>query len=118
MSLGGNFLSATPDTFKVASGLTQCNLTVFIGTKLNRSHLTAGKISLLLPCLGRTDLDLQESGPQTVTVENTISWISGSRGKLQPVAVNMKSEVAIVAGMAKAVLTGKSKVAWDALAGN
>ena len=116
VSLGGNFLSATPDTHVVGQALTQCRLTVFIGTKLNRSHLTAGQTSLLLPCLGRTDLDMQASGPQTITVENTISWVSGSRGNLKPVADTMKSEVAIVAGIATAALAGKSTVDWDALA--
>jgi molybdopterin-dependent oxidoreductase alpha subunit len=115
VSLGGNFLSATPDTHLVAQGLTQCNLTVGIGTKLNRFHLTAGKTALLLPCLGRTDLDRQESGVQTITVENTISWVSGSMGHLNPLSDQMRSEVAIVAGMAAATLGARSATDWKAL---
>ena len=118
ISLGGNFLSATPDTHLVAQGLTQSALTVFIGTKLNRSHLTAGHTSLLLPCLGRTDLDRQASGPQTITVENTISWVSGSKGTLEPIAGTMnKSEVAIVAGLASATLK-QSQVNWTEMTSN
>jgi molybdopterin-dependent oxidoreductase alpha subunit len=115
ISLGGNFLSATPDTHAVAKGLTQCNLTVGIGTKLNRSHLTAGKTALLLPCLGRTDIDRQESGVQTITVENTISWVSGSKGHLEPVSAHLRSEVAIVAGMAEATLGKGSNVDWTGM---
>ena len=114
VSLGGNFLAATPDTQVVAAGLQRCQLTVFIGTKLNRGHLTAGRTSLLLPCLGRTDIDLQTSGPQLVTVENTISWVSGSRGNFIPLAPTMKSEVAIIAGMANATIPPCTE-AWQDL---
>ncbi len=118
VSLGGNFLSATPDTLLVARGMTNCNLTVCIGTKLNRGHLTAGKTALLLPCLGRTDIDRRESGPQTITVENTISWVSGSKGHLEPISSDVLSETAIVAGMAQATLGKRSKTDWTALTAN
>lgn len=113
ISLGGNFLSATPDTHLVAKGMTNCDLTVCVGTKLNRSHLTAGTTALLLPCLGRTDIDRQESGPQMITVENTISWVSGSKGHLEPISGDLRSETAIVAGMAKATLGSRSKTDWE-----
>jgi anaerobic selenocysteine-containing dehydrogenase len=115
VSFGGNFLSATPDTHLVAKGLTTCELTLSIGTKLNRAHLTAGKTALLLPCLGRTDIDRQKSGPQTMTVENTISWVSGTKGHLEPLSPAMRSEAAIVAGLAKATLAGRSKTDWDGM---
>jgi anaerobic selenocysteine-containing dehydrogenase len=89
-----------------------------MGTKLNRFHLTAGKTALLLPCLGRTDIDLQEDGEQTVTVENTISWVSGSKGHLRPLSPEVRSEVAIVAGMAEAVLGTRSSTDWKKLTAN
>jgi len=112
LSLGGNFLSATPDTDAVASGLGKCRLTAFISTKLNRGHLVTGETSLILPCLGRTEVDAQASGPQFTTVEDTLGVVSSSRGVLAPLSDNIKSEVAIVAGIAEATVSGKGDVAW------
>jgi len=115
ISLGGNFLSATPDTELVARGLRATNLTVCISTKLNRGHLVTGRSALILPCLTRVESDVQESGPQFVTVENTISVVSRSRGELKPAAPTLKSEPAIVAGTAAATLRGRHPLAWNEL---
>lgn len=96
--LGGNFLSATPDTNAVAEGLRRLRLSVSIATKLNRGHLVTGERALILPCLGRTELN------QLASVENTVSWVSGTVGKFEPVSKALKSEAEIVAGIAKATL--------------
>src|SRR5712675_447838 len=112
ISLGGNFLSATPDTDVVAHGLSRCGLTAFIATKLNRGHLVTGETSVILPCLGRTEVDAQASGPQFTTVEDTLGVVSSSRGVLAPVSENLKSEVAIIAGIAEATIDGRGEVAW------
>lgn len=96
LSLGGNFLSATPDTHRVAEGLRNCRLTVSIATKLNRSHLITGESALILPCLSRTELD------QPGSVENTVSWVSLSRGIFPPATPHLLSESAIVSGIADA----------------
>lgn len=112
VSLGGNFLSATPDTDVVARGLGKCSLTAFIATKLNRNHLVTGATSVILPCLGRTERDVQPSGPQFTTVEDTLGVVSSSRGVLTPVSEHVKSEVAIIAGIAAAAVSGKNNVAW------
>ncbi|MEP6536609.1 MAG: FdhF/YdeP family oxidoreductase, partial [Bryobacteraceae bacterium] len=116
IALGGNFLSATPDTPYTAQALQQCKLTVQISTKLNRSHLVTGKTALILPCLGRTEVDGQESGPQFVTVENSVCVVSASKGPLQPASDELMSEPAIVGGMAAATLDGK--IAWQKLVGD
>src|SRR6185369_3436519 len=116
IGLGGNFLSATPDTVYTAQALRNCSLTVQISTKLNRSHLVTGNTALILPCLGRTEVDGQESGPQFVTVENSLSVVSSSRGRLQPASEELMSEPAIVAGIAEA--TVGSGVAWHQLVGD
>src|SRR5258707_9041076 len=112
ISLGGNFLSATPDTDVVALGLSRCGLTAFIATKLNRGHLVTGETSVILPCLGRTEIDVQASGPQFTTVEDTLGVVSSSRGVLAPVSKDVKSEVAIIAGVAAATANGKGEVNW------
>jgi len=112
ISLGGNFLSATPDTDVVARGLSKCQLTAFISTKLNRGHLVTGESSLILPCLGRTEVDVQAKGPQFTTVEDTLGVVSSSRGVLAPVSEHIKSEVAIVAGIAQATVGGKGEINW------
>jgi molybdopterin-dependent oxidoreductase alpha subunit len=113
VALGGNFLSATPDTAYTAEALKNCKLTVQISTKLNRSHLVTGKTALILPCLGRTEVDGQESGPQFVTVENSMNVVSASKGPLQPASDELMSEPAIVAGIAASTLGGKIK--WNRL---
>ena len=112
ISLGGNFLSATPDTDVVARGLGKCDLTAFIATKLNRSHLITGTTSVILPCQGRTEIDMQAAERQFTTVEDTLGVVSSSRGVLAPVSKDVKSEVAIIAGIAAATVSGKGEVNW------
>jgi len=112
VGLGGNFLSATPDTHYTAEALSRCRLTVQISTKLNRGHLITGRQALILPCLGRTERDVQASGEQFVTVEDTTGVVHQSHGVLQPASEHLRSEPAIVAGMAHATLAGRTKVDW------
>ena len=114
IAMGGNFAAATPDTAVTEEALSQCELTVHISTKLNRSHLITGKQALILPCLGRTDIDQQASGEQKVTVEDSFSMVHASNGVLKPLSKQMRSEPAIVAGIAKATL-GNTPVNWQAL---
>jgi molybdopterin-dependent oxidoreductase alpha subunit len=103
--MGGNFLSATPDTKATAHGLRNVDLTVQVSTKLNRSHLVTGKTALILPCLGRTELDVQTKGKQFVTVENSMGIVHRSTGGLTPASPSLLSEPAIVARLAEASLT-------------
>lgn len=117
IGLGGNFAQATPDSPRTHSALQSCALTVQISTKLNRSHLTVGGDALILPCLGRTDIDRQAEGPQAVTVEDSFSMIHASFGQLEPSSKQMRSEPAIIAGIAKATL-GNHPVDWDAMIAN
>ncbi|TKJ94914.1 FdhF/YdeP family oxidoreductase [Erwinia persicina] len=112
--LGGNFAVALPDSGVSFPAMRELELSVHIGTKLNRTHLLTGKETLLLPCLGRTELDEQDGTRQSVTVEDSMSMVHASSGKLKPASPLLRSEPAIVAGMAKAALPG-TKVAWDAL---
>jgi molybdopterin-dependent oxidoreductase alpha subunit len=116
LALGGNFLSATPDTAYTAEALENCRLTVQISTKLNRGHLVTGKTALILPCLGRTEMDGQESGPQFVSVENSMGVVSASQGPLQPASEELMSEPAIIAGIASATLD--NRVNWRQLVSN
>tara|TARA_B110000444_G_scaffold190471_2_gene180097 strand:- start:7282 stop:9573 length:2292 start_codon:yes stop_codon:yes gene_type:complete len=102
--MGGNFISATPDTLATAIGLRNVKLTVQVSTKLNRSHLVTGDTALILPCLGRTELDVQKSGKQFVTVENSMGIVHTSKGGLNPASKHLRSEPWIVASMATAVL--------------
>jgi len=117
-ALGGNFLSATPDTEYTAEALRRCRLTVQVSTKLNRAHLITGEQALILPCLGRTEIDEQESGPQMVTTENSMAVVEGWEGRLQPASKDLLSEPAIVSGLAKAVLGARSQVDWDGMRAN
>ena len=103
LAMGGNFLSAMSDTKLIAKAMNNCELTVFISTKLNRNHLVTGKKSLILPCLGRTEIDKQLSGNQFVTVENSMGIVHSSVGHMKPSSNNLLSEPAIVAGIASAV---------------
>ncbi|WP_085717842.1 FdhF/YdeP family oxidoreductase [Pseudomonas sp. B28(2017)] len=112
IGLGGNFAQATPDSSRTFQALQNCDLTVQISTKLNRSHLTHGKDALILPCLGRTDIDIQTEGPQAVTVEDSFSMVHASNGQLQPLSNQMRSEPAILAGIAAATL-GNHPVDWN-----
>lgn len=116
VAMGGNFLSASPDTELTAKGLMSCNLTVHISTKLNRSHLTHGRTSYILPCLGRTEKDIQRDEWQFVSVENSTGVVHQSRGGKEPVSSHLLSEPRIVAELARATLGKKSAVDWDYLA--
>jgi molybdopterin-dependent oxidoreductase alpha subunit len=117
ISLGGNLPVAMPDPAQCHPAMLKLDLAVHIATKLNRSHLLIGRESIILPCLGRTELDLQEDGPQAVTVEDSMSMVHASRGKLRPASVELRSEPAIVAGLALAALP-RTRVPWRELIGN
>lgn len=118
IALGGNLAAAAPDSPRTEEALSRCQLTVQISTKLNRSHLVPGKAdALILPTLGRTEQDIQASGPQFITVEDSFSMVHASEGVGKPIADTQRSETAIVAGIANAVL-GSEKLDWLALAGN
>ena len=111
IGLGGNFVMATPDTPRTFDAMRACNLTVHITTKLNRSHLVHGKDALILPTLGRTEIDMQNGVPQGVTVEDSMSMVHISYGMNKPASPNLMSETAIVAHIARATL-GSDKVDW------
>ncbi|MFC6622489.1 FdhF/YdeP family oxidoreductase [Novosphingobium panipatense] len=113
IGLGGNFVRAIPEREKMEAAWQKMRLTVQIATKLNRSHLINGEVAYLLPCLGRSEEDVQKSGAQAVTMEDSLSCIHGSLGKNKPASKHLKSEVAIVAGIAKATLPPNPKVRWD-----
>ncbi len=118
VALGGNFLSATPDTHYTSEAIARCRLTVQIATKLNRAHLITGAEALILPCLGRTEIDVQGSGEQFVTVEDTTGVVHMSRGVLAPASEHLMSETAIVGRMAMATLDGRTTVDWQGLIDN
>jgi molybdopterin-dependent oxidoreductase alpha subunit len=114
IGMGGNFLSASPDTLYTADALNKCNLTAHISTKLNRSHLTHGKTALILPSMGRTDKYVKNGKSQFVSVENSMGVVHTTQGLLKPPSEFVESEPVIVANMAKATLT-QDKVDWDFL---
>ncbi|MGO1068648.1 FdhF/YdeP family oxidoreductase [Lysobacter sp. CA199] len=116
--LGGNFATATPDTEATHRALRRCDLTVHVTTKLNRSHLVHGRDAYILPCLGRTEIDIQEAGPQGVTVEDSMSMVHLSAGINAPADPMLLSEPAIVARLAHATLGARSKVPWLWLIGD
>jgi molybdopterin-dependent oxidoreductase alpha subunit len=118
LGLGGNFLSATPDTEYTARALQNCRVTAHISTKLNRSHLITGEIALILPCLGRSEIDRQETGDQFVTVEDSMGVINPSRGHLKPASEHLLSEPAIIGRLAKATLGADTTVDWEGLVAN
>ncbi|VTS06603.1 FdhF/YdeP family oxidoreductase [Tuwongella immobilis] len=117
-ALGGNFLSATPDTEFTAAALRRCQLTVHVSTKLNRSHLVTGETALILPCLGRTEIDDQASGPQLVTCENSMGVVQTSQGRLSPASGYLLSEIAIVCRLARATLGATNPVDWEGFTDN
>jgi molybdopterin-dependent oxidoreductase alpha subunit len=117
-ALGGNFLSATPDTEFTAEALRRTRLTVHVSTKLNRAHLITGEQALVLPCLGRTERDVQQAGEQFVSCENSMGVVQASRGDLDPASVQLLSEVAIVTRLAHATLGARSTVEWEKLTGD
>jgi molybdopterin-dependent oxidoreductase alpha subunit len=112
VSLGGNLVLAAPDTAYTFEAMQSCDLTVHVATKLNRSHIVHGKQALILPCLARSDKDEQACGPQGVSVEDAMSMVHLSRGMKEPVSANLRSECAILAGLAQAALPG-SKTPWQ-----
>jgi len=110
--LGGNFVSAAPDTNYTAEALSNCDLTVHVSTKLNRSHLVTGKEALILPCLGRAEKDYQKSGEQIQSVENSMGIVSSTKGILDPCSKDLMSEVAVVCNIAFETLKGRTKIDW------
>ncbi len=118
LGMGGNFLSATPDTEYTARALQNCRITAQVSTKLNRGHLITGRVALILPCLGRSEIDRQADGEQFVTVEDSMGVINASRGHLEPASGDLLSEPAIVARIARATLGDRSTVAWEDLVAN
>ena len=118
LGLGGNFAVAAPDPIRTFAALAQLDLTVHVATKLNRTHLLPGRESLLLPCLGRTEIDGQAGGRQAVTVEDSMSMVHASRGLNPPASPHLKSEVAIVAGIGAALFGAREPVDWEGLCGD
>src|SRR5207248_2753786 len=118
VALGGNMVRAAPDSERIEEAWRGLRLTVAIATKLNRSHVVHGQVSYLLPCLGRIEIDRQESGEQAVSVESSVAQFHGSRGKVAPASRDLMSEPAIIAAIAKATLPPNPKVPWDEWVGN
>jgi molybdopterin-dependent oxidoreductase alpha subunit len=113
ISLGGNFVRATPEREAMEEAWQNQALTVYIATKLNRSHLIHGRASWLLPCLARSEEDIQAGGPQAVSIEDSFSHIHGSMGHAEPASPHLKSEAAIVAGIARATLPPNARRPWE-----
>jgi len=118
ISLGGNLASAVPDTSFTEQALQECRLTVMISTKLNRSHLVCGKKALILPCLSRSEEDIVHGIKQFVTIEDSMGKVSFSRGCLQPISPDLKSEVSIICGIAQATFGDHSGIEWQKFANN
>ncbi len=116
VALGGNFVAATPDTAVTESAMASCRLTVHVATKLNRSHVVHGEEALILPCLGRSERDHQASGEQFVTVEDSMSMVHQSSGRLEPASAHLRSEVSIVAGLGEALFG--DDLGWRTMAGD
>jgi molybdopterin-dependent oxidoreductase alpha subunit len=112
IGLGGNFVQAAPDTEVTSAALRRAQLTVQISTKINRSHLTCGTTALILPTLGRTEIDMQASGPQLVSVEDSTCSVHVSRGPLTPASPHLRSEVAIVTQLAETTLEDRYGIDW------
>src|SRR5215469_1853885 len=111
-AISGNFLSNTPDTVYTAHAMQKCKLTVHVSTKLNRSHLITGERALILPCLGRTEEDIQGTGSQFVTAEDSMGIINPSRGFFQPASTDLMSDVAILCNLAHVTLGSRTKTNW------
>jgi molybdopterin-dependent oxidoreductase alpha subunit len=114
VSLGGNFIRAIPERDAMEQAWSKLRLTMQVATKLNRSHIVHGEISYILSCLGRTEIDMQDSGAQTVSVEDSTACIHGSKGVRGPASPHLRSEPKIVAELAKATLPANPKLDWDA----
>ena len=117
LCMGGNLLSAMSDTLSTAEALSKIDLTVQISTKLNRSHLVTGRRALILPCLGRTEIDAQSSGNQFVTVENSMGVVHSSTGSLPPASNSLKSEVSITCSIGNAIF-GTQPINWPSFTDN
>jgi len=118
IAMGGNFVRAIPDTLQMEPAWRNLQLSVQISTKLNRNHLVTGKVSYILPCLGRTEIDRQATGEQRNTTEDSTGCIRAWRGVAEPAGERLLSEPAIVARLAKATLTDNPKLNWDAWVGD
>jgi molybdopterin-dependent oxidoreductase alpha subunit len=118
LGMGGNFLAASPDTEYTAKAMQKCRLTAHVSTKLNRSHLITGEIALILPCLGRSEIDKQDWGEQFVTVEDSMGIINPSRGHAEPASEHLLSEPAIVGNLAEATMGNRGTVDWKSLVAN
>ncbi|MET1045943.1 MAG: FdhF/YdeP family oxidoreductase [Hyphomicrobium sp.] len=118
ISLGGNLVRAVPDQKEMERVWAAQELTVMVSTKLNRSHLFPAKVAYILPCLSRTEIDMQATGNQAVTTEDSFSHISGSVGNRTPSSKALKSELAIVTGIAKMTLAPHPKLKWDEWTGD
>ena len=114
VALGGNMLRAAPDQERVEAAWRALPLTVSVATKLNRSHVVHGQAAYLLPCLGRIEIDRQESGPQVVTIESSLAQFHASHGLREPASPHLLSEHAIIAGLATATVGGDARIPWDA----
>ncbi|MEU4873549.1 FdhF/YdeP family oxidoreductase [Streptomyces sp. NPDC021608] len=112
-AMGGNFVSASPDTDVTEAAMRRARLTVHVSTKLNRSHVVTGARALILPTLGRTERDVQDGGEQFVTVEDSMGMVHGSRGRLAPASAHLLSEPAIVCRLARRVLGEGSATPWE-----
>ncbi|MFP3990623.1 FdhF/YdeP family oxidoreductase [Streptomyces sp. E11-3] len=112
-AMGGNFVAASPDTDVTEDAMRRARLTVHVSTKLNRSHTVTGARALILPTLGRTEKDLQDSGEQFVTVEDSMGMVHASRGRLEPASGQLLSETAIVCRLARRVLGPGSRTPWE-----
>ncbi|HEX9825984.1 MAG TPA: FdhF/YdeP family oxidoreductase [Flavobacteriaceae bacterium] len=112
LGMGGNFISAVPDTNYASKAMANCDLSVHVSTKLNRSHLVTGKEALILPCLGRTEKDYQKTGVQVQSVENSMGIVSATKGVLEPCSHQLMSEVAVVCKIAHATLKDRTKIDW------
>jgi molybdopterin-dependent oxidoreductase alpha subunit len=115
-AISGNFLSNVPDTVYSAHAMQRCKLTAHVSTKLNRSHLITGERALILPCLGRSEEDVQATGKQFLTVEDSMGIVNPSEGFLPPASPHLLSDVAIVANLANATLQGRTGTGWLAFA--
>lgn len=118
MAVGGNFAAATPDSSVTEAALREVPLTVHVSTKLNRSHVLPGRRSLVLPCLGRTERDGTGGREQVVTVEDSMSVVHASRGRLDPVSPHLRSETAILCDLARRVLGPQDPTPWEEFAGD
>jgi molybdopterin-dependent oxidoreductase alpha subunit len=112
-AMGGNFLSATPDTHFTAAALRKCKLTVHVSTKLNRSHLVHGEEAIILPCLARSDKDMVNGKSRFVSCENSMGVVQSSKGVLAPISEDLLSEPSIICRLAKAVLGSRTKLNWS-----